>query len=128
MTVFPACQLDSPLHQTRPGGLCDADAFRRRTAHQAYWTGVLRYLPSGAKVGSVMLVAIIFLTGCATQEAKIAIPVSCLKSDPPAMPQTLSEAELLAMNDYAATLQTYTERLLLKAYSAKADALLQSCR
>ena len=43
------------------------------------------------------------------------------------MPQTLTEAEILAMSDYAATLQTYTERLLLKAYSAKADALLRAC-
>ena len=32
------------------------------------------------------------------------------------------------MSDYAATLQTYTERLELKAYAAKADALLQACR
>ena len=68
------------------------------------------------------------LSGCATAPtASIPIPVSCLKSDPPAMPQTLTEAEILSMSDYSATLQTYTERLLLKAYSAKADALLRAC-
>ena len=44
------------------------------------------------------------------------------------MPQTASEAEILAMSDYAATLTVYTERLLLKAWGAKAEALLQACR
>ena len=68
------------------------------------------------------------ISGCATLDAKVAVPVSCLKSDPPAMPQTASEAEILAMSDYAATLTVYTERLLLKAWGAKADALLQACR
>ena len=66
--------------------------------------------------------------GCATLDASVPIPVSCLKSEPPPMPQTVSEAELLAMSDYAATLTAYTERLTLKAYAAKADALLQACR
>ena len=72
--------------------------------------------------------AIVMLAGCATLDAKVAIPTSCLKSDPPAMPQTASEAEILAMSDYAATLQTYTERLLLKAYAAKAEAVINACR
>lgn len=68
------------------------------------------------------------LSGCASDPAKIGIPVSCLKSDPPAMPITTDEAALLAMDDYQATLLTFTERLSLKAYSIKADALLQACR
>ena len=68
------------------------------------------------------------ISGCATLDAKVAIPVSCLKSEPPAMPQTATEAEILAMSDYAATLTIYTERLLLKAWSTKADAIIQACR
>ena len=76
---------------------------------------------------TIICISYALISGCATQEAKIAIPVSCLREAPPAMPQTLTEAEILAMSDYAATLQTYTERLLLKAYSAKADALLRAC-
>ena len=75
-----------------------------------------------------MLAILAVVSGCATLDARVAVPVSCLKSDPPAMPQTASEAEILAMSDYAATLTVYTERLTLKAYSAKADALLQACR
>ena len=72
--------------------------------------------------------AIVMLAGCATLDAKVAIPISCLKSDPPAMPQTATAAEILAMSDYAATLTVYTERLLLKAWGAKAEALLTGCR
>ena len=72
--------------------------------------------------------AIIALSGCATLDAKVAVPVSCLATEPPAMPQTATEAEILAMTDYAATLTVYTERLLLKAYGAKAEALLIGCR
>mgnify|MGYP001607790416 CR=1 FL=1 len=76
----------------------------------------------------LILCCVAILSGCATLDAKVAIPVSCLKSEPPAMPQTATEAEIIAMSDYAATLTVYTERLLLKAWSAKADALLQACR
>ena len=76
----------------------------------------------------MILLCTALISGCATLDAKVAVPVSCLKSDPPAMPQTVSEAELHAMNDYEATLTVYTERLLLKAWSAKADAIIQACR
>ena len=69
-----------------------------------------------------------YLTGCATLEARVAIPVSCLASDPPAMPQTTDEAALLRLDEYQATLLIWTERLELKAFSLKADALLQACR
>ena len=68
------------------------------------------------------------LSGCASDPAKIAIPVSCLKSEPPAVPQTLPEADILRMDEFAATLTVWSERLLLKAYSAKADSLLQACK
>ena len=79
-----------------------------------------------AKIFFLCVIAI--LSGCATLDARVSVPVSCLKSEPPAMPQTVSEAELLAMNDYAATLTAYTERLELKAFSLKAKALLDACR
>ncbi len=53
--------------------------------------------------------------------------MSCVK-EAPEKPQTATEAEILAMSDWAATLTVWTERLDLKAYAAKADALLQACR
>ena len=68
-----------------------------------------------------------FVSGCATLDAKVAIPVSCIK-DAPAVPQPATEAEILAMSEYAGTLTTWTERLELKAYAAKADAIIQACR
>ena len=72
------------------------------------------------------------LAGCQSSPSiptvtKVPVPVSCLKEAPPAKPETADEKALLAMTDYAATLTTWTERLTLKAYAEKADALLQSC-
>ena len=67
------------------------------------------------------------MSGCVTTAPTIPIAVSCVK-EAPAMPLTATEAEILAMSDYAATLHTYTERLLLKAYALKASAVIDGCR
>ena len=68
------------------------------------------------------------LSGCATAPtASIPVPVSCVK-EAPAVPVVATEAEILAMTEYAATLTTWTERLLLKAYAAKAEAVIDACR
>lgn len=80
-----------------------------------------------------MILCCAAISGCATfgsvpPAVSVPVAVSCLKEPPPAVPATTDEAALLAMDDYAATLTAWTERLLLKAYSAKADALLQACR
>ena len=66
------------------------------------------------------------MSGCATTGPK-AVSVSCVKSAPD-KPATQDEAAIMAMDDYAATLTTWTERLTLKAYAEKADAVIQACR
>ena len=69
------------------------------------------------------------LAGCAiAPTARIPVAVSCIKAEPPPKPQTTDETELLKFDEYAATLTTWTERLTLKAYAEKADALIQACR
>ena len=73
-------------------------------------------------------ISVFYLSGCATLDAKVAIPVPCLKADPPAMPQTTDESALLAMSEYAGTLTVWAERLELKAYSAKASAIIEACK
>ncbi len=78
-------------------------------------------------VWTVVICAAI-LAGCATPTATIPVAISCIKGDPPAKPETTDEAAILAMDDYAATLTVWTERLLLKAYGEKADAVIQACR
>lgn len=75
----------------------------------------------------VILCCAAILAGCASDPAKIPVAVSCVK-EAPAKPQTTPEGEILAMSDWAATLTTWTERLLLKAYAEKADAALQACK
>ena len=72
-------------------------------------------------------IVIVILSGCATTTAQIPIATSCVK-DAPAKPQTATESEILAMSDYAATLTVFTERLLLKAYADKAEAVISACR
>jgi len=74
----------------------------------------------------------ITLTGCPsapTVPDKVLVPVirPCV-TNPPQKPATTDEKALLAMDEYAATITTWTERLLLKGYAEKADAALQSCR
>lgn len=64
------------------------------------------------------------LTGCVSQQA---VSVSCVK-DVPEKPQTRPESEILRMDDYAATLTTWTERLELKGYAEKAAAVIDACR
>lgn len=69
------------------------------------------------------------LSGCASDpKAVLPVAVSCIRGEPPAVPQTATEGEILAMSEYAATLTVWTERLMLKAYSAKAEAVIQACR
>lgn len=78
---------------------------------------------------NMAVLATLALVGCATgPTATLPVAVSCIKGEPPAVPVTASEAEIQAMDDYAATLTTYTERLLLKAYSVKADAVIRACK
>jgi len=73
------------------------------------------------------------LAGCAQSPqiptvTEVPVPVPCLKESPPAKPATTEETAILTMSEYAATLTTWTERLTLKAYAEKADALLQACK
>lgn len=74
----------------------------------------------------------LLLTGCATDPAiptvtKVPVMVPCVK-EAPEKPQTVPEVEILAMSDYAATLTTWTERLLLRAYAEKAEAVIAACK
>ena len=76
------------------------------------------------------MASILSLSGCSSLPAvvKVPTPVNCVKGEPPAKPATTDEAALLKLDDYAATLTTWTERLTLKAYAEKADAVIQACR
>ncbi len=59
---------------------------------------------------------------------KVPVPVPCLQADAmPAKPDTLSEVEILALDDYRATLTTWAQMLKLRAYAERASALLTGC-
>lgn len=69
----------------------------------------------------------LLLSGCVTTGTNIPVGVSCVK-EAPEKPQTTAEADLLKMDDYSATMQTWLERLLLKSYAEKAEAVINACR
>ena len=85
-----------------------------------------------AKIISLCGIAAV-LTACTSapkvpEIVRVPVPVSCIQGEPPAKPDTLSEAEILVMDDYAATLTVWTERLLLKSYAVRAEAVILGCR
>ena len=74
----------------------------------------------------------LLLAGCATtgavpEKVLVPVPVPCVKSAP-LKPFTMEESALLGMDDYSATITAWTERLLLKSYADRAEALLIACR
>ena len=76
----------------------------------------------------VLLSCAAIISGCATAPtASIPIAVSCVK-EAPAVPVVATEAEILRMTEYDATITVWAERLLLKAYALKADAILIGCQ
>lgn len=89
---------------------------------------LMRFQSFGYRALFSGLIGMAYLTGCATLDAKVAIPVSCIQGEPPALPVLASEAEILAMSEFAATLTVWTERLLLRAYSSKASAIIEACK
>jgi len=74
------------------------------------------------------IVCVLLLSGCATdQTAKVPVSVSCVKEEI-VKPATQDEKAILEMDDYAATLTVWTERLKLKAYAERAEAVIQACK
>ena len=76
---------------------------------------------------------VLFAPGCATDPAiptvvQVPVAVSCIRGEPLAKPETRAEEEILSMPEYSATLTVWMERLLLKAWAEKAEALLQGCK
>ena len=93
-----------------------------------------RYRPVNAfRTKHVILLCCVAISGCATGHTvpavvKVPVAVPCLPAELPAKPETRTETEILAMDDFAATLTTWTERLELRAWAEKASALLSACR
>ena len=86
-----------------------------------------------AKIISLCGIAALLISACTSaptvpERVLVPTPVSCLSAPPPAVPETRTEAEILALSDYAATYVTYYERLALRAYAEKASALLSGCK
>ena len=77
---------------------------------------------------------ILLLAGCAarpvvvteTVEVRVPVPVPCI-AEMPARPAVMTDAELLALDDYRAVVALRRDRMLLVQYAAEAEAVMRPC-
>lgn len=77
---------------------------------------------------------ILLLAGCAARpvvvsesvEVRVPVPVACI-AEMPVRPQTMPDAELLALDDYRVVVVLRRDRLLLEQYAAEAEAVMRPC-
>lgn len=72
------------------------------------------------------------LAGCANgptipTEVRVPVPVPCVGS-PPVKPPMLSDAEMLALDDYALVIALARDRRLRQGYEATLQAVVEACR
>ena len=85
----------------------------------------MRHLPN--------FLIIISIYGCAApqpvpQKVFINVPVKCIESaNVPAVPVTLTDAELAKQDDFALVITLATERIALRQYSKEAAAVITGC-
>lgn len=63
----------------------------------------------------------------APKEVRIPIPISCITQSP-TKPSMLSDAELLAMDDYGLVIALARDRRIRQGYEADLEAMLEGCR
>lgn len=85
-----------------------------------------------SKTARTVLATCLLSAGCVTDPAiptvvKIPVIQPCIK-EAPEKPQTIAEADILKMDEFQATMVVWVERLLLKAFAEKADAIISACR
>lgn len=71
------------------------------------------------------------LAGCSAiqqppREVRVPVAVPCI-TQPPARPSMLSDAELLALDDYALVIALARDRRIRQAYEAEIEAELAGC-
>lgn len=79
-----------------------------------------------------LLVCSALLAGCASgplipKEVRVPVPVSCIER-PPVRPSMLSDAELLALDDYALVIALARDRRVRQGWEAVLEATIAGCR
>ena len=79
-----------------------------------------------------ILVSCAVLAGCATipeipREVRVPVPVPCIER-PPVKPSMLSDAELLALDDYGLVIALARDRRVRQGYIADLEATVEGCR
>lgn len=72
------------------------------------------------------------LAGCASgpqipKEIRVPVPVSCI-DQAPVKPSMLSDAELLALDDYALVIALARDRRVRQGWEAGLEAVIEGCR
>ena len=79
-----------------------------------------------------LIFAVVWLTGCATspeipREVRVPVPVPCIER-PPVKPSMLSDAELLALDDYGLVIALARDRRVRQGWEAVLEATVEGCR
>jgi len=79
-----------------------------------------------------ILVSCAVLAGCssvptAPREVRVPVPVPCIEQAPQ-RPSMLSDAEMLALDDYGLVLALARDRRVRQGYQATLEAVVQGCR
>ena len=80
----------------------------------------------------IWLGSLALLAGCAAgpeipREVRVPVPVACIDQPPP-RPAMLSDAELLALDDYGLVLALARDRRIRQGYEAELEAVVEGCR
>lgn len=72
------------------------------------------------------------LAGCASgpqipKEIRVPVPTPCI-DQPPAKPSMLSDAELLALDDYGLVIALARDRRVRQGYETELEAVVEGCR
>jgi len=80
----------------------------------------------------LLLSSALLLAGCASsieipREVRVPIPIPCIDRAP-VRPSLLSDAELLALDDYALVIALARDRRVRQGYEAELESAVEACR
>lgn len=81
---------------------------------------------------TAMLAALGLLAGCSTipeapKEVRVPVAVPCIER-PPVKPSLMSDAELLALDDYGLVIALARDRRIRQGYIGELEATVEGCR
>lgn len=120
LAAFGLLKGKSPGARQRSGAGAETVSASRRTTR------------SGERTYILLLFVLAALGGCSTipeapKEVRIPVAVPCIER-PPGKPSMLSDAELLALDDFGLVVALARDRRIRQGWEATLEALVEGCR